>query len=921
MAATGSAHGPAGRRERVRQAQGERRAYPRHPGEGVSVYGADDARPIAILDIAPYGARLVHQRPPPSGSALDLRIEVPAASHSEILRARVVENRPEEGWIRVLFQDVSSKLQRWILRLAKASLVRRAITDSLAAARAGAPGAFVGVTALGDRRALLQLLRARRAPVALSAHHHGRTIRGSLSPAEPDPASGASLVIDLAAGAPRQALGPRVECMLTAAHDSFLLDARVLEHEGRRLVLGAPRVLVRSDRRRSPRRPVAPDEGLCVEIGERSWPLVDLSADGFAARIPADRVPPGVPTAARLVGPEGVLEAGTVLFRAARDRPVVGAAWIERGAAPHPGPNLRESVATAASPPSRLERAFGAQALTFEASGRTLAGSWLQTGAAPRALVVIPPAWARSKESTALLAQLIAASFAASGADVAILRFDYSDSVGQSTRHPEAQLAGREALMLRPSQCVQDIRAAIAYGRRRADGPALTALLGMSFSGPLCLRAAVEDPAVTHLVQYMGASDIHDLTRTASGGIDFVNRYRAGLRGHVDNVLGQLSYADVWCADGLEHRLLFLLDAQRDAARLDRPVLWIHGSHDAFVNPDRVRRVLQASRSPDARLVEVPYGHIPTQSDEALAASAPLVEYLLEVAEAPSPQLALPDDASLSAASRAEWAAAPRVEIPCPEAFWREYMAGADDDELGFDVLAMTEEYAELMDLQAGALELRPGARVVDLGGGPGHALPHLAAHAPGSLQVHACDLVPDLLQTARDRGERLGLQMSTQTWDAEHDPLPAALAEADGVLMSLFLSVLTAPERLLERLHAALPPGAVVIASSILPDADLSAVYVRLVADIESGAVAPPPGMTPDQLVRAVRSYMSSAAWILRLAEQGRLQLFTPDQLRDLFTTAGFRIDSVERCFGEPRRAVLVRARKPAIPHQGETR
>lgn len=866
----------------------ERRAYPRFAGDGVEIT-ADP--PITLIDLSPFGARLALPDPSPVATRLTLQIAVPAADLVEQVPAIVLARDRRE--VRVAFERPSADLQTWLLRLAKAARVRAAIASALAAAEPG--GALLEVTDPAHRARIFAMFGRQAGAVTFDAHRAGRTLRGTL-------AQGPRLVVDLALPIHLPRL---VRCLIVSGHDTFVLEAATVARGPRQVAL-EPGRLVRSDRRRSPRR--VPERPLALQIDAVAWPVVDLSVDGVAIECPD---PPERPCVARLVGPDGLVEVGTVLFTAPRigpeGRPVAGAAWIDPHTEPHPGPTPEVRLAPPPTRPIRCPAAIPAAQITLEVPGGRLAARWTQTAPEPKTVIVVPPAWAKSTASTALMAAFIAASAAQSGEAVAILRFDYRDSVGESTGHPQARMAGREALMLRPSSCVADICAALEHACTRAPGAARVMLIGMSFSGPLCLRAAARSPRVTHLIQYMGASDIHDLTRTASGGVDFVNRHRAGLDGGLDTMLGQLTATGIWCADGLERRLLFLLDAQRDAARLRIPILWIEGAHDAFVSPARIGRVLAASRSPAAERVRVPYGHIPGRSADAVAAMSPLVEWLLRAAGV-APCLALPEDGPLAAAIEAEWAATPSAQLPEPKDLWRTYMLGVGDEELGFDVLAMTAEYAALITLQVEALAPPAGGVIVDLGGGPGHALPCLAARAP-DLRVHLFDLVDVLVERAG--GRAAGLDVTRATWDADRDALPAVIAEADGVLLSLFLSCIADPPRLLEALFAALRPGAVVVASSILPDADLSQVYVDLLRDLAAGTFEVPDGMTRDFLAEAVRSYMSSAAWILRLAEVGALRLYTGAALRDLLSAAGFAVDPPIETMGTPARATVVRAVK----------
>ena len=542
-----------------------------------------------------------------------------------------------------------------------------------------------------------------------------------------------------------------------------------------------------------------------------------------------------------------------------------------------------------------------------------MAGLWTEVDhPGPKTLWIVPPAWGRTKESTSLLAQTLAATADAACRHTAVLRLDYGDTLGQSFRTDAPPEAGREALDLTVTGCVADIRTAVDYAFGRLDQEVDRAVIvGMSFSGPLCLRVAATDRRVTHLVQLMGASDVQDLVRTATGGLDFVARHRAGLRSGLQNVLGLLSNTDRWCSDGLDAELLQLRHAQRDAGDLRAELLWVHGEHDAFVNQARVRRTLLASGAPRRVLAHVPCGHVPTQTREAVLSYAPVLAFVHDTPDGPPthPQVVvLPHDDQIAAATTAEWAATRRERLASPRDYWRRYMEGESEDELGFDVLTLTREYGEMMALQAELLAAPAGTRVHDVGGGLGHSVPHLSRQAGGPLEVHLYDLVPEILATAARRSSGTDTRVRPHVWDATQE-VPASLSGATHVLMSLFLSVLPDPADTLRRVAAVLPDGATLVASSIRPDADLSLVYQRLLADVARGAVKPPAGHDAESLCEAIRAYICSAAHLLRLAEEGTFRLYEPDELASLVAAAGFEVDDLVPCFGRPARAVVVRA------------
>ena len=340
--------------------------------------------------------------------------------------------------------------------------------------------------------------------------------------------------------------------------------------------------------------------------------------------------------------------------------------------------------------------------------------------------------------------------------------------------------------------------------------------------------------------------------------------------------------------------------------------MWVHGRYDAFVNELRIRSILASAPTVDRHLVVVPCGHVPTKSHEALLSYLPVARFVLAATGVESPAVAVPNERLAAAIAAEEWARAPRTELASPRDYWRSYMLGSNEESLGFDVLAMTREYRELMDRQIELLDLREGSVLADLGCGLGHSVAALRRRDPvPGLRVWLYDLVPQLLEEAKHRADPL-LALETFEWDAEADGPPALVEHADAVLMSLFLSCVADPATMVRELAGRLRRGACLVASTFRPDADFSQVYVTLLRDIRNGVASLPRGYDEDRFLQAVREYMNSAAFLLRLFDEGRFRFFEAEEFAELFAGAGLTVRAVERTFGAPPRAVVVRADKP---------
>jgi len=110
---------------------------------------------------------------------------------------------------------------------------------------------------------------------------------------------------------------------------------------------------------------------------------------------------------------------------------------------------------------------------------------------------------------------------------------------------------------------------------------------------------------------------------------------------------------------------------------------------------------------------------------------------------------ALPEKANMDVMRRAEKDRLPPRRIHNRQEYWRRYLVG-ERHLVGFDVMALSEDYQGLLGDQFEALELKPGDRLLDLGGGTGNLIQYLLlqkALLPGHITV--ADLIPQALQQA----------------------------------------------------------------------------------------------------------------------------------------------------------------------------
>jgi ubiquinone/menaquinone biosynthesis C-methylase UbiE/dienelactone hydrolase len=1030
----------------------ERRAFPRAALEEPTVVAPAG---VDLRDISPGGALLI--APPGWKVGGRYQLEIRLTSGAPVQRVVAEITRVEPAPLRRLvvaarFAEPTARFQSLVRATILEHMTYRDLRKLLRRFRDESSGSTPIVDA--DRiEALLRSLYEQQRACVITAAPRGHPWRSALSRVD-----GAARLISIRriGGSRRIRAGDGINVFVHGFDESYLFELRVFQVGDSEISCTWPDVVYYSEKRSHRRRAVPPEAGARIEIdapspwGTRAWPLHDLSNGGLSFVAPASGalLLPGTPLSRlRLrVGERSIAEhAGEIRHVAPLDdgTVLVGVGLLETprpkevGSRPHPEPAAPGTARPlAVRPPSSPPPA---RHVRFLNSRKEEVCALVDTSvvgdrrfSAP--VVVVAPSFGRSKECFSTLARWLCDRFGRLGQPVAVLRFDFTHSKGES-HIPEANRApGRECLDFTLSSALDDLRAAIRFVHQNpVFDPTRVMVVGYSMSAPLALRAAAEDPRVSHVISVMGAPSIQDALRSVMGGLDYVAGHLKGERHGLVNMLGYLVDMDELCRDAVEHKLATARDTERDLAALPQSVQlsWLVGEHDGWVD----RRVLDhllavKRRGPRPDLFVLPTGHVPTMSDEAAAVGEETTRLVWRTVHGGEiPPGAGPDPEALERIARDEWARAPRAAMSDRRACWADYLLGKGDGGLGFDVLEWVGAYRDLMAVQVRALDPRPGQVVLDVGGGTGNLVTTLLESGlPLPARVEIADLVPEALERARAKtraaAERAGLALdfrvmtvevsrlrpverfvrgeahgpewlrgridglddstldrilelygpamhATLRGDALDHPLADALSEHgravveelgraarlvrgklredecrdavaarshaagaaartsqlrfdrlafgdagvdeqlalasesyDRIIASLLLPYVSNPDETVRELHRALRPGGRLVVSSNRPNTDMSEIFTRFVDDVASGRVPPPPGMDRDRFLDELRAYTSSAAFLLRLADEQTFRFFRPDQLREMLEQAGFRAVEVRPSLGDPPQA-----------------
>jgi ubiquinone/menaquinone biosynthesis C-methylase UbiE len=394
----------------------------------------------------------------------------------------------------------------------------------------------------------------------------------------------------------------------------------------------------------------------------------------------------------------------------------------------------------------RLENAAGEEIVA-------LLNTSLDLDADPLPVVLIPPAFGKTKETLFALAETIVENFYLRGKPVAVLRFDGVRRKGESFKEEEAAEPPFEMIHASVSQGADDIRAILDWLDLNPTLKASTVIL-VTFSlsaleARVVLRQESYRRKVGGWIACMGTMEFRELMSRVNCGLDLLEQYQLGIDLGIIPILGNLISMVPYAADVVRNRVATLDQAREDMALIDLPITWIYGEHDHWVKAEFVRDIMSVAVDAPREVVSVPLGHNARTSEEALQLFGTITDRIHRLLYRDSLRPAPPDKANLEILRRAEKDRLPARRIKDRQAYWQHYLVG-EDRLLGFDCMALSDDYEHLMEDERQALELGPDDRFLDLGGGTGNFVEHLCkAGSPLPRLVTIADLIPKALNRA----------------------------------------------------------------------------------------------------------------------------------------------------------------------------
>lgn len=643
-------------------------------------------------------------------------------------------------------------------------------------------------------------------------------------------------------------------------------------------------------------------------------------------------------------------------------------------------------------------------------------------GQEPTPVVLIPPAFGKTKETLFGLALTIVQNFRYLGKPVAVIRYDGIRRKGESFKDPEASEPPFEMVNASLSQGAEDIKSVLDWLEHNSQIKATNVILVTFSLSALEARIALRDEIYRKKIDYwiscVGTLEFRNLMNRVNCGLDLLEQYQIGIDLGVIPILGNLINMVPYAKDVVDNEVATLDQARKDMSLLDLPITWIYGEYDSWVLPEFVRDVMSIKVNAQREAISVPIGHTARTSKEALnmfGLTSSLVHRFLNQEMI---QACIPIKSNMEFMRRAERDRLPPRKLKNRKKYWQRYLIG-EENCLGFDVMSLSDDYLQLMEDQIRALQLKPQDRLLDLGGGTGNVIEHLMkSGGPLPQHITIADLIPEAMIQASlklvswfdvleepgrlfllcldaelnrflpvknflkgeignfvelaDKIESLDLDSAHKiqkaysprlhrilrgdsiTPELEHwmksffelpeykiildfnqaalyvrgqltpkpefrklvfsgdlntNPyLPFKPGCYNKIIMSLVLSYIFNPLETLKELRRVIRPGGRLVLSSMQPDTDVSGLFMRILAKIESMPEdALPPKWSKPRLLDSLRSFLNDAQALVDLEEAGTFDFFDPEKLSGLLEESGWdQIQSIPT-FGNPSQGYIV--------------
>jgi ubiquinone/menaquinone biosynthesis C-methylase UbiE/CheY-like chemotaxis protein len=742
---------------------------------------ADGSREARVVNLSENGMFLKTLSFLPEGSSLPLKITLPDGRHHTV-GGRIIRQDIEQGGVGVQFQAIDNESRRSLLQFLSDYVTVR----DLAELKLRYPFLKTDDMVLfSDSYKIESLVReAMREEVEVAVVHAQSRNPEILKFSGVQPPS--TCVLDGEELAIKFKTSDLIFVSFQIGYATYNFETMIsrITPDGRSLICLFPRFMFYSEKRTNKR--ISPNGSLRIEIplpapfnSNMTGRITDISPGGvsFIADSPAPALLKGTPLETL-----SILDGGQVLWKEngevryvakAKNGALYGVKYgiqfgigrmsIQSVQAPeldfdHHGeeapdkPAARTPAENPCPPSAKVPEVIRVETRQGEEIVGLLNSS-LPLDERPVPVVIVPPAFGKTKETLFGLALTLTENFRRLGKPLAVIRFDGIRKKGESHNDAESSEPPYEMLNTNFTQGAADIIAILDWldlnPKLRTSS---VILLTFSFSA-LDARIVLRDEANRRRIQYwiacMGTPEFRDLMVRINCGLDFLEHYQLGIKLGVMPVLGNLVNVDPYVGDGVANSVATLEQARQDMRHIDIPITWISGQYDSWVRAEFVRDVMSIKANAPREVISVPIGHNARTSKEALQMFGTITSLIHRFLHKTMIHPVLPTRKDLEIMRRAEKDRLPPRNLKNRKGYWHRYLVG-DNNLLGFDIMDMSDDYQQLMQDQLLALELQVSDRLLDLGGGTGNFVEHLiesGCELPAEITI--ADLIPDAMKQA----------------------------------------------------------------------------------------------------------------------------------------------------------------------------
>jgi CheY-like chemotaxis protein/ubiquinone/menaquinone biosynthesis C-methylase UbiE len=380
----------------------------------------------------------------------------------------------------------------------------------------------------------------------------------------------------------------------------------------------------------------------------------------------------------------------------------------------------------------------------------------LPLDANPVPVVLIPPAFGKTKEVLFALALTLVTNFHLQNQPLAVIRYDGIRRKGESHKDPEASIPPYEMVNASLSQGADDIKAIldwIAVNPKLRPSKVILVTFSLSaLEARLVLRDESYRKKIHYWISCMGTPEIRHMLTRVNCGLDLLEQYQLGIQLGIVPILGNLVNIDRYMEDGVESQLATLDQARQDMRLIDIPVTWIYGEHDHWVKSEFIRDIMGIRADAEREVISIPLGHNARTSEDALKMFGTVTSLIYRFLDGELPRTVIPSRKCLEYLRITEKDRTPARKLKDRQDYWERYLIG-NNELIGFDVLMLADDYQQLMIDQTQALDLKPEDKLLDLGGGTGNFIDHLlASPSPLPNEITIADLVHHAIVQAKKK-------------------------------------------------------------------------------------------------------------------------------------------------------------------------